>query len=133
MTKNNYVYRYSKNPQFSFELPYFKNWTLSPRSETTIGYLPDDSLNTKFEIPPNVAVLMMLDPSKMRAPKLEKQGKNPNDVLFKKYFIDGFAREALRFEKDKKVIFVLCVDDLSKYGLDGKLVEDTIIKTFKFD
>lgn len=130
--KKNFVFLYKKSPQFHFELPHFKNWTLSARSETIMAYLPEDVLNVKFEYPPSVAVLVSVDPSKLREPKMEKQGTNSHGVKYKKYFVEGFAKNAVKFEKIEKVVFILSVEDLPQHGLHGENVEDTIIQTFNF-
>ena len=132
LKKNDTLFKYKKNPQFSFELPQFKNWTLSSRSETIMGYLPDDALNLKFEYPPNVAVLLVVDLSKLHKPKGEKHGTNSHGVIYQKYFVKGFSKNAIKFEKNEKVVFILSVEDLPQHGLHGELVEDTIIRTFKF-
>lgn len=133
LKKNTYVFHYTKKPQFRFELPQFKNWTLSPRSETIIGYLPEAPLTVKFEYPPNVAVLLTLDSAKLRKPKVEKHGTNSHGVKYQKYYVEGFAKDAVRFEKNSQVIFVFSVDDLPEHGLQGDIVEDTIIRTFEFE
>ncbi len=133
LKKNNYVFHYTKKPQFHFELPQFKNWTLSPRSETIIGYLPEAPLAVKFEYPPNVAVLLTLDSTKLRKPKIEKYGTNSQGVKYQKYYVEGFAKDAVKFEQHDNVVFILSVEDLPEHGLQGEIVEDTIIRTFKFD
>ncbi len=131
--KKNFIFQYKKNHQFSFELPHFENWTLSARSETIMAYLPDDAINVKFEYPPSVAVLLTVDSRNLKTPKAEKHGTNSHGVKYQKYFVEGFAKNAVKFEKNEKVVFILSVEDLPQHGLHGEIVEDTIIKTFKFN
>lgn len=131
LDQKTYKYISENAPEFSFEIPEFKNWQIKNNKKGVVSYNPVN-LPIRFEVPPLIGFLPMTEFNKYKSKELADWKTNPQKVEYKKFFLHGFEKEVLKFKKENDSVFVLMVDDVSNHGLVAKDVEAMIIKTFDF-
>lgn len=128
---NNYIHIHKSEPQFSFEVPNFKNWRLEVKSSTYLRFHPSDSIPVDFEEPPKILIFLEDKFNNIKFSASDIYKTNPSKVHYKKIRITGFELDGLLFEKENKKS-VVTLPDYNDHGLDKNLTEKILIDTFKF-
>lgn len=128
---NHYLHVHKSEPQFSFEVPNFKNWRLEVKSSTYLRFHPDDSIPVDFEEPPKIVIFLEERFNNIKFSASDVYKSNPNKVNYKQIRISSFELDGLLFEKENKKTIVTLLD-YNNHGLDKNLAEKILIDTFKF-